>query len=54
MCIIYFIVFLKSFKTRTFQTFSSLKNEKNEGGREAGKCSKFVPDHGDRCLFIFL
>jgi hypothetical protein len=27
---------------------------KNEGGREAGKCSKFVPDHGDRCLFIFL
>jgi hypothetical protein len=27
---------------------------KNEGGREAGKCSKVVPDHGDRCLFIFL
>ncbi len=27
---------------------------KNEGGREAGKCSKFVPDHGDRCPFIFL
>ncbi len=27
---------------------------KNEGGREAGKCSKFVPDHGDRYLFIFL
>ncbi len=27
---------------------------KNEGGREAGKCSKVVPDRGDRCLFIFL
>ncbi len=26
---------------------------KNEGGREAGKCSKVVPDRGDRCLFIF-
>ncbi len=25
-----------------------------EGGREAGKCSKVVPDRGDRCLFIFL
>jgi hypothetical protein len=23
------------------------------GGREAGKCSKVVPDHGDRCLLIF-
>ncbi len=22
--------------------------------REAGKCSKVVPDRGDRCLFIFL
>ena len=27
---------------------------KNKGGREAGKCSKVVPDRGDRCLFIFL
>ena len=27
---------------------------KNEGGREAGKCSNVVPDRGDRCLFIFL
>ncbi len=27
---------------------------KNEGGREAGKCSKVVPDRGDQCLFIFL
>jgi hypothetical protein len=27
---------------------------KNEGGREAGKCSKVVPTRGDRCLFIFL
>ncbi len=27
---------------------------KNEGGREAGKSSKVVPDLGDRCLFIFL
>jgi hypothetical protein len=27
---------------------------KNEGGREAGKCSKVVPDRGDGCLFIFL
>ncbi len=27
---------------------------KNEGGREAGKCSKVVPDRGVRCLFIFL
>jgi hypothetical protein len=27
---------------------------KNEGGREAGKCSKVVPDRGDRYLFIFL
>jgi hypothetical protein len=27
---------------------------KNEGGREAGKYSKMVPDHGDRCLFTFL
>ncbi len=27
---------------------------KNEGGREAGKCSKMVPDRGDRCLFTFL
>jgi hypothetical protein len=27
---------------------------KNEGGREAGKCSKVVPDRGDRCLFTFL
>ncbi len=27
---------------------------KNEGAREAGKCSKVLPDHGDRCLFIFL
>ncbi len=26
---------------------------KNEGGREAGECSKVVPDRGDRCLFIF-
>jgi hypothetical protein len=26
---------------------------KNEGSREAGKCSKVVPDRGDRCLFIF-
>ncbi len=26
---------------------------KNEGGREAGKCSKMVPDRGDRCLFTF-
>ena len=26
---------------------------KNEGGREAHKCSKVVPDRGDRCLFIF-
>jgi hypothetical protein len=26
---------------------------KKEGGREAGKCSKMVPDHGDRCLFTF-
>ncbi len=27
---------------------------KNEGGREADKCSKVVPDRGHRCLFIFL
>jgi hypothetical protein len=27
---------------------------KNEGDREAGKCSKVVSDRGDRCLFIFL
>ncbi len=27
---------------------------KNEGVREAGKCSKKVLDPGDRCLFIFL
>ncbi len=27
---------------------------KNKGGREAGKCSKVVPDRGDRCLFFFL
>ncbi len=27
---------------------------KNEGGREAAKCSEVVPDRGDRCLFIFL
>ncbi len=27
---------------------------KKEGGREAGKCSKVVPDRVDRCLFIFL
>ncbi len=27
---------------------------KIEGGREAGKCSKVVPDRGDRGLFIFL
>jgi hypothetical protein len=27
---------------------------KNEGGREAGKCSKVVPDRGDRCLLIFM
>ncbi len=27
---------------------------KNEGGWEAGKCSKVVPDRGDRFLFIFL
>jgi hypothetical protein len=26
---------------------------KKEGGREAGKCSKMVPDRGDRCLFTF-
>jgi hypothetical protein len=26
---------------------------KNEGGRKAGKCSKVVPDRGDRCLFTF-
>jgi hypothetical protein len=27
---------------------------KNEGGREAGKCSKMAWDSGDRCLFTFL
>ena len=27
---------------------------KNEGGREAGKCTKMVPDRGNRCLFTFL
>ncbi len=27
---------------------------KNEGGREAGKCSKVVPDRGDQCMFSFL
>ncbi len=27
---------------------------KNDGRREPGKCSKVVPDRGDRCLFIFL
>jgi hypothetical protein len=27
---------------------------KNEGGREAGKCTKMVPDRGDRFLFTFL
>jgi hypothetical protein len=27
---------------------------KNEGGREAGKCSKMAPDGGDRCLFTCL
>jgi hypothetical protein len=26
---------------------------KNEGGREAGYCSKMVPDCGDQCLFAF-
>jgi hypothetical protein len=26
---------------------------KKEVGREAGKCSKMVPDRGDRCLFTF-
>jgi hypothetical protein len=26
---------------------------KNEGGREAGKRSKMVPDRGDRWLFTF-
>ncbi len=26
---------------------------KKEGGQEAGKCSKMVPDRGDRCLFTF-
>jgi hypothetical protein len=27
---------------------------KNEGDREAGKCSKMVPDRGDQRLFTFL
>ncbi len=27
---------------------------KNEGGQEAGKCSKMASDSGDRCLFTFL
>jgi hypothetical protein len=27
---------------------------KNEGGREAGKCTKMVPDRANRCLFTFL
>jgi hypothetical protein len=27
---------------------------KNEGGRDAGKCSKMVPDRGYRSLFTFL
>jgi hypothetical protein len=27
---------------------------KNERDRESGKCSKMVPDRGDRCLFTFL
>jgi hypothetical protein len=27
---------------------------KNEGGREADKCLKVVPDRSDRCLLIFL
>ncbi len=27
---------------------------KNEGDREAGNCSKMVPDRGDRCLFTFI
>jgi hypothetical protein len=27
---------------------------KNEGGRDAGKCSNMVPDRGDRCLFTSL
>ncbi len=27
---------------------------KNEGDLESGKCSKMVPDRGDRCLFTFL
>jgi hypothetical protein len=26
---------------------------KNEGGREAGYCSKMISDRGDRCLFAF-
>jgi hypothetical protein len=26
---------------------------KNEGGREAGKCSKVVLDRSDLCLFTF-
>jgi hypothetical protein len=26
---------------------------KNKGGRDAGKCSKMVLDHADRCLFVF-
>jgi hypothetical protein len=26
---------------------------KNDGGWEAGKCSKVVPDRGDRCLLFF-
>ena len=27
---------------------------KNEGDREAGKCSKMVPGHGDPCMFSFV
>jgi hypothetical protein len=26
---------------------------KNQGGQEAGYCSKTVSDRGDRCLFAF-
>ncbi len=35
-------------------TFKGSDQWKMRGGREAGKCLKVVPDHDDRCLFIFL
>ncbi len=40
----------KSQKSRGTVPLKVVTNEK-EGGREAGKCLKMVPDRGGRCLF---